>query len=753
MRFRHSRHGSTLILVLAVLSILVLIAAALSVTARLETVSSSNYAQATQARMAAATGLPAALEYVREATSVTTLLQPWNLVPAMRNSIARSERDKATKKPGEDASSAAAGNVDPAGRSSRLTGQSLFAVSDLSARVNVNAITNERTFNRFLAAVFGDADASSAAAGAATRTNAIFQFRNTQPGTTTSLEPDLRKRPKPGTRRFETLGDLRQHPSISPHLFSDEELRVLANHITVFSMSPEVFNLPTGGSIPKVSLEGLSADEILKALERAFPDKDQRLLMQYAVNVADFADTDSIPSILKESGRSQPWNWLIGYEQTPLITEVYPDSATKEGGDQGQYVEIHNPWAVPVSLANWRLVVGGGPFGSPGTATVQINAVLPPGGFLIITDNYETPADNSAPETGSFLSIFGARRDGGRRQLIESPAFDLPDRNSYVTLLDDKGNLVDVFSYTDTAPANARESYQRNDPRVRAFGVAEAGPYESAPKPYYTGSASHLRAIQKSWEHGNSGTMTPAMLLAVSTAYAGLKTVGNRSVFEAHPWQVPEVAHLDPDGQRDAYASNMDAFVIDLFTAAKLEEPPFEIDATRLLEKAPSNPFLAQTAGSHPVAGRKGDNDDKIQPGTRTIHTFGKLNLNTCHKLALYAIDGVANGEDCISPAMIEQIESYRVQKYARREIPFLNVSDFLIEFYPKPTDNQLAGFGKILDQVTVGSASFEVVAENRNSPGGKEDSRQRFASARAKWTLALDFAPFSLIGYSLQPW
>ena len=52
--------GSTLIIVLVILSILALIATTLSFTSRLEVISSANFAEGIQARMSAATGVEAA---------------------------------------------------------------------------------------------------------------------------------------------------------------------------------------------------------------------------------------------------------------------------------------------------------------------------------------------------------------------------------------------------------------------------------------------------------------------------------------------------------------------------------------------------------------------------------------------------------------------------------------------------------------------------------------------------------------------
>ena len=74
---RHSRSGSTLIIVLIILSLLALIAATLSFTSRLETISSANFSEGIQARMAAATGLETARSLLPARTPYTANTQSW----------------------------------------------------------------------------------------------------------------------------------------------------------------------------------------------------------------------------------------------------------------------------------------------------------------------------------------------------------------------------------------------------------------------------------------------------------------------------------------------------------------------------------------------------------------------------------------------------------------------------------------------------------------------------------------------------
>lgn len=93
---RRADRGATFILVLAVLSILVFVAAAFTYTSRLEAIASNNFSQTTQARMAASAGLPAALPYVRSAMFATSRLQPWARI---QNEHSQQKQDEPAQEP------------------------------------------------------------------------------------------------------------------------------------------------------------------------------------------------------------------------------------------------------------------------------------------------------------------------------------------------------------------------------------------------------------------------------------------------------------------------------------------------------------------------------------------------------------------------------------------------------------------------------------------------------------------------------
>ena len=137
---------------------------------------------------------------------------------------------------------------------------------------------------------------------------------------------------------------------------------------------------------------------------------------------------------------------------------------------------------------------------------------------------------------------------------------------------------------------------------------------------------------------------------------------------------------------------------------------------------------------------------------TTTIHKFGRLNLNTCPKVAMFSIDASVNGVSLINEELLSRFDQYRATRIAQGEVPFRNTSDFLVRFFPKPTAGEVPALAKLLDQITVSSTSFEITSENRLSESSKDDTKRRQASARMKWVISLDQEPYSLVSFESQP-
>lgn len=688
-------------MVLALLALLVLIAAALSISVRMELVASQNYSQSVAAASVTRAALSESLSYLEGATSVTHLLQPW---ARARMVTKKGERHASRSETHPRAN-------DPIQRPYDLS------IRDLCARLNVNAVRDPLVFARFLRAVM---PAEMANGIAEARAVAVLRWRGSFVETATTACLDLRFPPPPGFRRIEHIEQLLAN-SENPNLFRPDELNKLTPYFTVFSVASESQNTGSAPLQEKVPLDSsLSATRAYEALRTAFPDKEDRLLRQYAANLADLLDGDDIPTRIKDPRHPEPWNDLFGLERVPFVTEVYPDSETR-GSDEGQFVEIFNPWDEAISIDGWRLVVSGTGRDLVGQAMIPLSGRIAPRGFVIVTDCYDVPAQNTEPGTGSFLAIFGRRADESQSRIIQNAALDLPDKNSFVSLIDARGNLVDIFSYTAVARENSRESYQRPDPSVRAFLVAEATPFEMYAPEQTKQAREELERVNKLRREVRRGQKVGlGHLLLIPTSYVGLKNTGNATRMEPHLAQTPlcKFASSGEVGKkRLTTPTNLDLRLVDIF----------------------ASPSCVRGCGGF--------------PDSSVLRSYGKVNVNTCAPEILWGLDGNAGGVDLISETFVQQFTSFRTSRYQVGQPPFASLSDFAeLVLQNRPLDPAVAtALSKLLDQVCVGSLSFEVGA---SSPPAKSAAKSpQGPVTKARWILGLDFRPCSIIHFAENLW
>ncbi|MCX7626354.1 MAG: lamin tail domain-containing protein [Candidatus Sumerlaeaceae bacterium] len=688
-------------MVLALLALLVLIAAAFSISVRMELVASQNYSQSVAAVSATRAALGESLGYLETATSLTHLLQPWAQARIVTKNGQRVVSGTKTKLRADE----------PIPRPYDLT------IKDTCARLNVNAVRDAQIFARFLRAIMPKEMADGVAE---TRAVALLQWRGAFDESATTACLDLRFPRLGGFRRVEHLEQLLAS-SENPNLFRPDELAKLAPYVTVFSVASESQNTGSTPFQEKLPLDSsLTAEKAYVALRTAFPDKEDRLLRQYATNLADLLDGDDVPTRMKDPSHIEPWNDLLGLEQVPFITEIYPDSVTR-GSDEGQFVEIYNPWDEPVSLEGWRIIVGGTGRDAPGQAMIPLSGKIAPGGFVVVTDCYDVPPPNTEPGTGAFLAIFGRRADNIRHRIIANAALELPDKNSFVSLVDGRGNLIDIFSYTTTPHENSRESYQRPDPSVRAFLVADATPFELYAPDKTKEARECLARTSKLWReirHGNRVGL--GHLLLVPTSYVGLKKSGTATRMEPHFAQAPlgnTVSNVGLNKAPENYPTNLDLRLLDVF------------------------------ASSGCVRG------NGAFPESSVLHSYGKVNVNTCLPEVLWGLDGSAGTTELISESFIQQFASFRVSRYQVGQPPFPALSDFArLVLQNQPMDPTVASaLSKLLDQVCVGSLSFEVAASSLPSKSGGKSSQG--PSTKANWILGLDFRPCSIIHFAENLW
>jgi len=766
------KRGSTVLLVLAMLTILLLLGIAFSYSTRLETQASSNYAELAQARTSAATGLPLALPFILEAAQgLTANSQTWNTVPQTLQKMVKSNGKSSQLTASELAAIRKAGVGVSRNRDGQLeeAPQANIVVRDMSGLVNINAVPNQTAMERVISAVLPGSDVKAKSTALMALRGDLkspaqlrHSFENYKREQTEEEENiDLRN---PDSEALDTLLRLKYGRQNGRGIFTDKEIDKLQEFVTVYSQAPEVFNGPNGTHIPRIPLDGIDTKEVYEKLLAAFPNKKPELLLQYTANLVDFSDDDSEPTILDSEGKvviQQPdavgndaQHLTIGVEMTPFISEVYPDAATSIGfDDDGQFVEIVNPWNKSMSLAGYTLRTQQG-------GTIALNATLPAGGYLIITDNYNSPKPETPPGHGSLVSLFGATSNGGTKQVQMEASLNLADRNSRVTLHDQSGRLVDFFAYGSTGQVDGKTSFQRTDPMVRGASKAEATPFGAAVAS--GANAEMISAATKAWEDGNSTMTKISQLFTISTGFAEKSAGGADGIGGVHGGQLAELTFPEqssPNGTAsDPYPDNLDLRLIDLFTISALDIPVVDEEEDESNAKNGGDAYRAFREKMKRLNERRQDGE-KEETTVTTAFSYGKININTCSKYALLGLDLQAvNGADGAA-GLIEKFEGYRLGRGRQDSAPFLNVSDFVTKMGTNISRGNLTALDEITDQISVGSSAFEIVSTNRLSAeqqaaleGNDNASGSRPATATARWVISLDQQPYSIVDFSLIP-
>lgn len=785
--FKQSRErGSTVLLVLAMLTILLLLGIAFSYSTRLETQASTNYAQLAQARTSAATGLPMALPLMlKAAQGITTPLQSWSTVPQYVQKLVKGNGNgkgsqlsaaemAALNKAGVPISQDKDGQLDSAP-------QANISIRDLSGMVNVNAVKDQAAMERVVTAVMPGGNVRQKSAVLLALRGDLEQVNTASRDVTTSAGDktknlDVRD---PSAVLLDSLDRLKYGGTSGRAAFTDAEVEKLATNVTIFSQSPEMYNLPDGEThVPRIPLDSLEPRQVFNTLRQAFPGKKKELLLQFTANLIDFSDDDNEPTVLDDQGDSvtisaeMQTGLTLGVEMTPLISEVYPDAETSIGfDDDGQFVEIVNPWSKSISLAGWSLRSKAG-------VSVPLTATLPGGGYLIITDNYDTPKPDVPPGHGSVVSIFGATANGSSKQFMVYPTLDLTDRNGSVSLYDAEGNLVDVFAYGTSGSVDGKKSFQRKDPMVRGYDVAEATPMAAAAG---VSINADVNALTEAWEEGNTTMTRVSQLFAISTGFAesngGVAGLGSPTG-AVYPGQLAQMsvpnansgaqANAANSGDTDPLPTNLDLRLVDVFTATRRHTETTDTLAAYEEENNSNSGRSAYEAFRRKME-RLRERNARANAGNATadaettspvVYSYGKLNVNTCNKAALLGLSlNTQSSKMANFASFIEEFEGHRLTSTQQGKAAFLNVSDFITMFVENLSRSNRELLDDITDQIAVGSSSFEVIATNRLSPkeqaalDAKDNtSGPRPATASARWIISLDQQPYSVVSFTSIP-
>jgi hypothetical protein len=417
----------------------------------------------------------------------------------------------------------------------------------------------------------------------------------------------------------------------------------LAPHLTVFSVSQAGYpdrREPELGR-PQIDPNTAPPEAIFRALREAFPDLPEALIGQYTVNLIDRRDPDDLPTQMTFGGVSG--RLYIGYEITPLISEVCPDVPNMPGEkDNGQFVEIVNPHDRTFSLDGWRLEGAGAP--------VYLRGSLQPGAALVITDDADGSADpdNEAetPGMGSLYDVFGVVASGPDRRVQVEFGFDLPDARGAVRLYDPEDNPIDLFEYQGSGLTGARLSFQRPEPRLRFSRRTYATPLEFNRTAAAGDSAIVDRDAAARIERGhNQPFRSPLDLMFVSTSFAEEATGGvDPSAFadETIRRRYPNMEGTSDD--------NLDLGVVDVF----LPGAPRRADWRALDAAVRSGSRRADaTGGGFGATGARRSAASRVFDGGEAAQAreivarnaappiFGRVNLNTAPGAIVASLPGM----------------------------------------------------------------------------------------------------------------
>ncbi|MBN1901580.1 general secretion pathway protein GspK [Candidatus Sumerlaeota bacterium] len=737
-RARSTRKGSTLIIVLIILSILALVAATLSFTSRLETISSANFSEGLQARMAAATGIQMASLILPSNIPYTTHTQPWalqfsslqGLYPGITDSLADLQIEDESAKLNINAADEVfmiralasileSNNMDPSPATQLAKEIAIYRLgpdqkpgvagkdddgdSAFSSLLN-DGVDNDRDGivdnpEEILIDIKYDGKDNNQKGMKDTELDGLeFDLLdNDHDGVIDEKEEgvdepdefisDPSQTPNGDDTPFLSVDELKFLPSMTPEIF--EAIRPF---LTAYSASEPVCSIE-GFSVVRVDINAASPQEILDMLQRRFPDKDDNLLKQFAVNIVDARDADSIPTQLQGSSPDTPF---LGIEKTPYINEVWPDSITEnENGDDGQYIELFNPWDEPLCVQGWRVEVAG--------ASVILDGSVNPCGFLVITDDYDSQNDLESEDNekgyGSFYDIFNLVKGGNSKRIVEKREMEIPNDSAVISLRDSEGNLIDYFAYSAGNFAGVKRSFQRTDPRVRCAVWEFCSPLQNN----FSYSKTESDGVRSApFVMRDRLFESPLDLMDVFAGYSNtlVSDKNAQPVKTSVTWSTPFIQ----SGEKSA----LDLHILDLFrVSSQTGFSPSEI---------------VKTLGSV-------DEDDLYRLKNRQERierTFGLVNINTAPAHVLQAIPGFDKN-------LVRRVAHYRnkVERAAQTgddaqtpSAPFKNFSDLIdllldsshedAGLNGKSDSEILATLRQMSPYIAVQSRSFTIYSENR---------------------------------------
>lgn len=783
------RRGSTILIVLALLSVLVLVATTLTFTSRLEVISSQNFADGLQGRASGVSSLQAL-------TKQAALNLDGDAASHLDFAIAATdpellERVRKNIPGGENLSKSQI--AVQLHRQGIRTSTSLVTFNDASARININTADRE-TLGRLFSEVFSRNDINASAGDLARR---IVEHRESSekseptvmpasfvplhgrslaqiweedelkdnrssnnfasglpfvgrqqysyvpeemrsPGALSAFfegrdarsrhEPDLRLPARNGERRFSAVSEIGYLDGFTPEIVA-----ALEPYLTIYSTSTPTMSgrAALAGRSP-LDINRATAEEIHEALRDLYGgSKEDNLLRQFAVNIVDARDGNSRRTSLPDSSGI---GVVLGLERVPFITEVYPNSVTPASqGNDGQFIEIYNPWDDSISLDGWTIRAG--------AQSHPLRGVLPSRGFLIVTDDFDNTQDPQAsdevPGTGSFYDIFNMVPQGTHRRLIEHPNLSLPHGmgRHVIELHDDRGNLVDQFTYRVTDPTQVFQSYQRYNIFLDESTLGNPTPFTLG----YLDSDLTAEMAERLRHMPKDGPFTDVMELF--DVFAGYANPGGQ---RGRRWGFPVAAtpnSSNPEHRQLADdPTKIDGRIIDIFTVEPLERPGRDELAKGLaaIHRKPSR----NNSGETVTPTRDKALITKAAVGVTPRGTrHGLVNVNTAPTAVLRAVGFTdLQAERMVSAR--QSLEDQFLNGSATEWVLWRTPSDLLVDervwgrIDPERPGPLLQQAGPLFRRISTGSAAFFLEGQALSPEDSQRVTR---SGAKVQALIALD--------------
>ncbi|MDX2176033.1 MAG: hypothetical protein SF028_06135 [Candidatus Sumerlaeia bacterium] len=535
---------------------------------------------------------------------------------------------------------------------------------------------------------------------------------------------DIRRPAHGDDRRYLAVEDLGRIEGFTPEL-----IEALRPHATVFSVAQELRPAAEGGWKPLLDLNRATVEEIHSALRELYaheapagtlpaeaaPGDDA--LLQFALNLVDARDPDRVPT--RRAG-SAPGSELFGFERTPLLTEAYthPRQITLQTTD-GQFAAIHNPWPEAFDLAGWSLRGAGG--------EVPLSGTIAPRGYLIVTNDKDNRNDSTpaAAGEGSLYDIFGVAEVLPARRILEARQFRMPNQpgEHEIALTAPGGEVVDRFAFTVTERHEAGvDSFQREALFSRAVTRGRARLFAAPKQP--VASAEALARLSQ---------YPPDMPFTATTQlFDVLAAIGPGSE------QEDGVRFPAPGLRRgaDAVGAELDARLLDIFTVETRGRRPAADVAANLMDQDgdgelndAKRPRLDESAS--PLAAPTNWEDSRDRGWDLYFETplglrLGLVNLNTASREVLRSLPGVTaeQASHILERRSRAMLQGGGAMVYSRPSDLLADAR--LWELGGAESDaERLAAFSALYDEATFSTRSFVLVGRAGEQPNESGSTSQ----------------------------